>query len=110
MKINIKPDTPLSALFRDNHHNELRTVIESWRQYLIVDYPSTDALELSHFEFDKKRIRFKDVYANLFDLENIGALKVTLRCLAQYLSEHSNLNANYNSLYQQMKNYRMSWQ
>lgn len=110
MKINIKPDTPLSALFRDNHHNELRTVIESWRQYLIDDDPSTDALELSHFEFDKKRIRFKDVYANLFDLENIGALKVTLRCLAQYLSEHSNLNANYNSLYQQMKNYRMSWQ
>ena len=110
MKIVIKPDTPLSALFRDNHQNELRTVIESWRQYLIDDDPSIDALKLSYFEFDKKRIHFKDVYVDLYDLEYLGALKVSLRCLAKYLSEHSNLNANYSSLYQQMKNYHINWQ
>ena len=37
-------DTPLSALFRDNFHGELRKVIESWRPYLIDDDASVDAL------------------------------------------------------------------
>ncbi len=30
LKFIITADTPLSALFRENHHEELRTIIESW--------------------------------------------------------------------------------
>ena len=37
-------DTPLSALFRDNHHEELRMVIDSWRPYLVDDDAAIDAL------------------------------------------------------------------
>ena len=42
-------DTPLSALFRDNFHSELRKVIESWRPYLIDDDANVDALAMVPF-------------------------------------------------------------
>ena len=110
MKIDIKPGTPLSALFRENHHEELRVTIELWRPYLIGDDPSIDALQMTHFEFDKKRIRSNTVYADLLKLDSLGALKVSLSSLARYLSEHSNLSKNYIALYQQLKLYRKDWQ
>ena len=53
-------DTPLSALFRDNFHDELSKVIELWRPYLIDDDASVDALAMAHFEFDRKRIYSRD--------------------------------------------------
>ena len=109
-KVHISADTPLSALFRECHHDELRTVISSWRPFLIGDDPTVDALQLSHFEFDKKRISSKQVYNGLLDLEEIGALKVSLRLLAYYLSEHSNLSRSFEALYQQLKNYRSQWE
>lgn len=110
MRIDIKPDTPLSALFRENHHDELRAAIESWRPYLIGNDPSIDAVQMTHFEFDKKRIRSNIVYADLLKLDKLGALKVSLSSLARYLSEHSNLSKNYTALYQQLKLYRKDWQ
>lgn len=109
MKINIKPDTPLSELFRENHHNELKEVIESWRKYLIDDDPSIDALKLSHFEFDKKRIRSKNIYASLLPLEHPWIMRTSLRQLAYYFSCHSNLGKSFKAIYQQIKNYRQDW-
>ena len=109
MKEYISADTPLSALFCENFKSELKTVIESWRPCLIGDNPSIDALQLSHFEFNKKRMHAKDVYKDLLDLEEIGALKVSIRQLAFYFSEHSNLSRSFGSLYQQLKNYRSQW-
>jgi len=55
-------DTPLSALFRENHHEELRKVIESWRPYLINDDTNIDALAMTHFEFDFSNILAKAIY------------------------------------------------
>lgn len=109
MKNHISAGTPLSALFRVNFEGELRTVIESWRPCLIGDDPSIDALQLSYFEFNKKRMHAKEVYKDLLDLEEIGALKVSIRQLAFYFSEHSNLSRSFDSLYQQLKNYRSQW-
>ena len=109
MKIDIKSDTPLSALFRENHHNELRVVIESWRPYLIGDDPSIDALQMTHFEFDKKRICSKSIYVDLLPLENPKILKTSISQLALYLSEHTNLSSSYKALYQQIKNYRQDF-
>lgn len=107
MAENFSADTPLSALFRENHHEELRIVIESWRPYMIGDDPTTDALQLTHFEFDKKRIYSNKVYIMLMDLERLGALRVSLSQLARYLAEHSNLSRTYRTLYQQLKYYHM---
>ena len=98
--------TPLSALFRENHHEELKNVIESWRSYLIGDDPSIDALAITHFEFDKKRIYSNRVYYDLLDLDAIGALQVSLSQLARYLAEHSNLSSSYDTLYRQLKKCR----
>ena len=103
-------DTPLSALFRENHHEELRKVIESWRPYLINDETDRDALMLTHFTFDKKSIHSKEIYVGLLNLANIGALQVSLSQLARYLSNHSNLSNSYTALYQQIKHYRQEWQ
>ena len=103
-------DTPLSALFRKNFHSELRSVIESWRPYLIGDDPSVDALAITHFEFDRKNIFSKNVYVGLLHLTDIGALQVPLSQLAHYLAEHSNLSCNSTALYQQLKHYRQEWQ
>ena len=49
-------DTPLSALFRENHHEELRKIIDSWRPYLIGDDPTIDALAMTRFEFDFDKV------------------------------------------------------
>lgn len=102
-------DTPLSALFRENHHEELRKIIESWRPYLIDDAPTTDALALTRFEFDKDRIYSNKVYRDLCGLDIAGALKVPLSQLGRYLTDHSNLSRSYATLYQQLKYYRSEW-
>ena len=103
-------DTPLSTLFRKNFHSELRSVIESWRPYLIGDDPGVDALAITHFEFDRKRIYSKRVYYDLLDLDALGALQVSLSQLACYLADHSNLSSSYTALYQQLKHYRQECQ
>ena len=99
-------DTPLSALFRENFHGELRKVIESWRPYLIGDDPSVDALAMTRFEFDKKSIYSNRVYYDLLDLEAVGSLQVSLSDLARYLADHSNLSNSYATLYRLLKKYR----
>lgn len=99
-------DTPLSALFREHHHEELRQTIEAWRPYLIGDDTSVDVLAMTHFEFDRKRIYSNRVYYDLLDLEDLGALQVPLSQLASYLADHSNLSQSYETLYRQLKKYR----
>ena len=99
-------DTPLSALFRDNFQDELRKVIESWRPYLIGDDTTVDALAMTHFEFDKKRMYSNRVYYDLLDLDALGALQVSLSQLACYLADHSNLSSSHATLYRQLKKYR----
>jgi len=102
-------DTPLSALFRKTHHEELRKVIASWRPYLISDDTTVDALAMTHFEFDRNRIYSNKVYRDLCELESLGALQVSLNQLALYLADHSNLSRSYATLYQQLKNYRSEY-
>ena len=101
--------TPLSALFRTNHHEALRKVIDSWRPFLIDDDPGIDALAMNHFEFDKDKIYSNKVYRDLCELDALGALQVSLSQLARYLSAHSNLSRSYATLYQQLKNYRSEY-
>ena len=101
--------TPLSALFRKNHHEELRKVIDSWRPFLIGDDPDIDALAMTRFEFDKDKIYSNKVYRDLCELDALGALQVSLSQLARYLSAHSNLSRSYATLYQQLKNYRSEY-
>jgi len=98
--------TPLSALFRENHHEELRKVIDSWRPYLIGDDPNVDALAITHFEFDKQQIYSNRAYYELLDLDALGALQVSLSDLAHYLADHSNLSNSYATLYRLLKKYR----
>ena len=102
----IKNETPLSALFRENHHEKLRKVIDSWRPYLIGGDASVNALAMTRFEFNKERIYSNKVYRDLCELDTLGALQVSLSQLARYLSAHSNLSRSYATLYQQLKNYR----
>ena len=99
-------DTPLSALFRENHHEELRKIIDSWRPYLIGDDPIIDALALKDFQFDKQQIYSNRVYYDLLDLDALGALQVSLSDLAHYLADHSNLSNSYATLYRLLKKYR----
>ena len=105
-----RADTPLSALFRDNHHEELRKAIESWRPYLIHDDPNVDALAVARLEFDKDRIYSNKVYRDLCELDARGALQVSLSQLARYLAGHSNLSRSYATLYQQLKYYRSEYE
>ena len=106
LKFTITADTPLSALFRENHHEELRTIIESWRPYLVNDDPTVDAHRLAHFEFDLKRICPKQVYLSLVNLILQDALRPPMVCLAQYMFTHSNLSKNELALYKQLKRYK----
>ena len=108
-KESFSAETPLSALFRENHHDALRKVIDSWRPYLIHDEKAIEALSLTHFEFDKDQIYSNKVYRDLCELDALGALQVSLSQLARYLADHSNLSQSYATLYQQLKDYRSEY-
>lgn len=97
---------PLSALFREKSHQDLRQKIESWRPYLIDDDRDVDPLSMTCFTFDKKQIYSNRVYYDLLDLEADGALLVSLSQLASYLAIHTNLSSTYTTLYRQLKKYR----
>ena len=100
-------DTPLSALFRENHHEELRKIINSWRPYLIGDDPSIDALALAHFEFDFDKIIATHIYIDLGRLLYVHALKDdNMSQLAKYLYQHSNLSNSESTLYVQLRKYK----
>ena len=105
-KFELTANMPLAELFRVNFHGELRNVIDSWRPCLIGDDTKKDALSMTHFEFDKKQIYSNRVYLDLLDLDDLGALQVSLSQLARYLAEHSNLSCSYATLYRQLKKYR----
>ena len=98
--------TPLSALFRENHHEELRKVIDSWRPYLIGDDPTVDALALKDFQFVFDLFRPISVYTDITFLINKGALNPPMSVLAVYMFRHSNLSRSENALYVQLKRYR----
>jgi len=100
-------DTPLSALFRENHHEELRKIINSWRPYLIGDDPTIDALALAHFEFDFDKVIATHIYIDLGRLLYVHALKDdNMSQLAKYLYQHSNLSNSESTLYVQLRKYK----
>ena len=99
-------ETPLSALFRDNHHEEVRKVIESWRPYLDEEGHTEDNLVLTLFQFDLTKIRPVNIYMDLAHLINHDALCVPMSVLAAYMFRHSNLSKSEKALYVQLKRYR----
>lgn len=99
-KVVFTADTPLSALFRRTFHDDLRQVINSWRPFLQDCPPDVDALDMSRFILDHRRISSRGVYAQLIALMNRGALRPPMRTLADYLFYHSNLSRSAETLYQ----------
>ena len=99
-------DTPLSALFRENHHEELRKIIDSWRPYLIGDDPTIDALAMTRFEFNFRQTRPVSVYMDLARLINHDALSSPMSILSAFMFRHSNLSRSENALYVQLKRYK----
>ena len=99
-------DTPLSALFRESHHEELGKIIESWRPFLIEADTEGDALQLYTFHFDLAQIRPATVYLDFAHLINHEALQSPMSVLAAYMFQHSNLSKSENALYVQLKRYK----
>ena len=100
-------DTPLSALFRENHHEELRKIIDSWWPYLIGDDPTIDALAMTRFEFDFDKVIATHIYIDLGRLLHDHALKDdNMSQLAKYLYQHSNLSNSESTLYVQLRKYK----
>ena len=100
-------DTPLSALFRENHHEELRKIIDSWRPYLIGDDSTIDALAMTSFEFDFDKVIATHIYIDLGRLLHDHALKDdNMSQLAKYLYQHSNLSNSESTLYVQLRKYK----
>ena len=100
-------DTPLSALFRESHHEELRQIIDSWRPFLVGDDPGIDALGLTHFEFDFEKVIATRIYIDIGRLLYDHALKDdNMSLLAKYLFRHSNLSNSQSTLYVQLRKYK----
>ena len=97
-------NTPLSTLFRENHHEELRKAIESWQPFLIGE--TEDVMKLNEFKFDLSRIQPSTVYLDLAQLINQGGLQCSMSVLAAYMYTHSNLSRSENALYVQLKRYK----
>lgn len=103
-------DSPLSALFRRTFHDELRQVIDSWRPVLIDSQRDVDALDMCRFYFDHQRITSKQVYMQLIELMEHGALRPSMRTLADYLFQHSNLSRSPKALYEMLGRCRREWE
>ena len=100
-------DTPLSALFHESHHEELSQIIDSWRPYLKDNETDTDALAMSHFEFDFDKVIATHIYIDLGRLLYAHALKDdNMSLLAKYLFRHSNLSNSQSTLYVQLRKYK----
>ncbi len=100
-------DTPLSALFHESHHEELSQIIDSWRPYLKDNETDTDALAMSHFEFDFDKVIATHIYIDLGRLLYAHALKDdNMSLLAKYLFQHSNLSNSQSTLYVQLRKYK----
>ena len=105
--VRFDPDTPLSVLFRESHHKELRQIIDSWRPYLIDDDLGTDALALSNFQFDFEKVIAAHIYIDIGRLMYDHALKDNnMSLLAKYLFQHSNLSNSESTLYAQLRKYK----
>lgn len=98
--------TPLSTLFRESHHEELRGIIESWRPHLTNNDAEADVMSLNSFQFNLDEIRPVNVYLDLAHLVNHDALRAPLSVLAAYMYQHSNLSQSENALYVQLKRYK----
>lgn len=100
-------DTPLSALFRESCHEELRRIIETWRPCLIDDDASVDALKMKAFHFDFNKVIATSIYIDLGRLLHAHALKDdNMNQLAGYLYRHSNLSSSLTTLYAQLRKYK----
>ena len=97
-------NTPLSTLFRENHHEELRKAIESWQPFLIGE--TEDVMKLNEFKFDLSRIQPSTVYLDLAQLINQGGLRCSMSVLAAYMFSHSNLSQSETTLYSQLGKYK----
>ena len=104
-KIQLTADTPLSALFREEHHEMLRDIIDNWCSALI-DAPKGDALQLSTFWFDFEFIRPIEVYMDLAHLVIHDGLCVPMSILARYMFTHSNLSKKEVTLYGLLRRYK----
>ena len=98
--------TPLSVLFRESSHEELKERIMSWRPYLAEKALAEDELALTSFQFNFTKIRPVNVYMDLAHLINHDALCVPISVLAAYMFQHSNLSKSEKALYVQLKRYR----
>ena len=110
MKLDFSSDTPLSYLFRRTFYEDLRQVIDSWRPFLTDNDPSVDALQISQFHFNKKLITARQVYIDLISLKERGALRPSMKTLADYLFEHTNLSKSADALYQLLTRCRREWE
>jgi hypothetical protein len=104
-KIEMTADTPLSALFRKEHHGELIKIIDNWRS-AIVESPVGDALELSSFRFDFDRIRPMEVYMDLAQIIVKNGMRPPMSVLAHYMFTHSNLSKSESTLYGLLRKYK----
>ena len=110
MKLDFSSDTPLSYLFRRTFYEDLRQVIDFWRPFLTDNDPSVDALQISQFHFNKKLITARQVYIDLISLKERGALRPSMKTLADYLFEHTNLSKSADALYQLLTRCRREWE
>lgn len=102
-KIELNADTPLSALFRETHHEMLRNIIENWRTDLILE---DDPLKMTTFRFDFNWMTRVEIYMDLISLINDGGLKTPMNVLAHYMFTHSNLSQSEHTLYCLLKRYK----
>lgn len=101
----ITADTPLSALFRKEHHEMLHSVIDTWRPALI-GLEKEEALKMNTFFFDFDRIRPIEVYMDLIYLIINDGLFTPMSVLAHYMATHSNLSKSEATLYALLKRYK----
>jgi len=104
-KVIITADTPLSALIRETHHEELSLFLKQWRHFLKGDHSKIVLLQLSYFEFDLECVNVGMIYRHLAQLINHDAVIPNVTVLARYMVEHSNLAIQWKSVYRQINRY-----
>ena len=104
-KITITADTPLSALIRETHHQQLSLFLKQWCPFLKGIQSNMNVLHLSYFEFDLDCINVGKIYGTLAQLINQDAVIPNVAVFARYMVDHSNLGVKWQSVYRQINRY-----
>ena len=104
------PFTQFISLFNWEHFDEIHIVLTQWRNCLKDIYLDMPGHHNEKMIFDFEKIDASDIYIDLSHFINHGTLNCTMKDLARFLVNYTNLGESEDNIYMQLKRYKKKYQ